>query len=125
MTVTTTGTGTGQWRPFTGDPLLTADILAGWATMASRERDRLTAYLSALADKRSIVHVNVACNAICFGYDLTEGGYVGGPIDPDRFPHPVLGAQADALPVGAMVLCVPRIPSMALTGRVALPGIRS
>jgi hypothetical protein len=98
-----TAAATTKWRPFTDDPLLTAGVLSGWSTMGSSERDRLTTYLSALTEKRGIVHVNVACNAICFGYDLTEGGYVGGPIDPDRFPRPVLGARADALPVGAMV----------------------
>lgn len=92
------------WRPFTEEPVLTPAMALGWEATAPQDRQRLARYLSALvAARRAPVHVNVAFNAAYFGYDLTTGGYVGGPLDLFAFPHVRFGETTDALPVGAMV----------------------
>ncbi|TVT60105.1 hypothetical protein FNH05_05030 [Amycolatopsis rhizosphaerae] len=76
----------------------------GWEATDEADRHRLARYLSAfVAARRSPVHVNVAFNAAYFGYDLTTGGYVGGPLDLSAFPRVRFGETTEALPVGAMV----------------------
>jgi hypothetical protein len=76
----------------------------GWVATDLADQQRLARYLSAfVAARRSPVHVNVAFNAAYFGYDLTTGGYVGGPLDLAAFPQVRFGTTTEALPVGAMV----------------------
>ncbi|MGI8333689.1 hypothetical protein ACRYCC_27385 [Actinomadura scrupuli] len=92
------------WRPFAEGPVLTPAMALGWDATAPQDRERLARYLSALvAARRAPVHVNVAFNAAYFGYDLTTGGYVGGPLDLFTFPQVRFGEMTEALPVGAMV----------------------
>ncbi|SEH03928.1 hypothetical protein SAMN05444920_14820 [Nonomuraea solani] len=92
------------WRPFEEDPLLTPTMALGWDATTSYDRDRLARYLGALVSaRRAPVHVNVAFNAVYFGYDVSTGGYVGGPLDLFAFPQVRLGESTEALPVGAMV----------------------
>ncbi|GAA1738351.1 hypothetical protein [Nonomuraea bangladeshensis] len=92
------------WRPFEEEPLLTPMMALGWDATAPRDRARLVQYLSALvAARRAPVHVNVAFNAVYFGYDVITGGYVGGPLDLFAFPQVRFGETTEALPVGAMV----------------------
>ncbi|WP_066946619.1 hypothetical protein [Microtetraspora fusca] len=92
------------WRPFEEGPLLTPTMALGWDATAPQDRDRLAQYLSALvAARRAPVHVNVAFNAVYFGYDVVAGGYVGGPLDLFAFPEVRFGETTEALPVGAMV----------------------
>ena len=93
-----------MWRPFIEEPVLTPAMALGWEATAPPDRERLSRYLSALvAARRAPVHVNVAFNAVYFGYDLTTRGYVGGPLDLFEFPQVRFGETTDALPVGAMV----------------------
>ncbi|MFI7227481.1 hypothetical protein ACIBO5_30075 [Nonomuraea angiospora] len=92
------------WRPFEEEPLLTPMMALGWDATAPQDRARLVQYLSALvAARRAPVHVNVAFNAVYFGYDVVTGGYVGGPLDLFAFPQVRFGETTEALPVGAMV----------------------
>ncbi len=98
------GLGRPLWRPFAQEPVLTPAMALGWEATAPADQERLARYLSALvAARRGPVHVNVAFNAAYFGYDLTDGGYVGGPLDLAAFPQVHFGQTTDALPVGAMV----------------------
>ncbi|GAB2740884.1 hypothetical protein [Amycolatopsis magusensis] len=92
------------WRPFVDEPVLTPRMALGWDATDLADRERLTRYLSALvAARRAPVHLNVAFNAAYFGYDLTTGGYVGGPLRLEDFPGVRFGETTEALPVGAMV----------------------
>lgn len=92
------------WRPFEEEPLLTPAMALGWDATAPQDRERLARYLSAfVAARRAPVHVNVAFNAVYFGYDVVTGGYVGGPLDLFAFPTVRFGETTEALPVGAMV----------------------
>jgi len=75
----------------------------GWDAARPADRQRLLRYLSALVStRRAPVHVNVAFNAMYFGYDLIDDAYVGG-LDLFAFPRVRFGETTDALPVGAMV----------------------
>ncbi|MEU0112772.1 hypothetical protein ABZ137_03360 [Streptomyces bobili] len=104
MTVITPAAGTQLWRPYDDPPLLTPDMAAGPAATPPEDAAQLGRYLAALvAARRCPVHVSVAFNAVYFGYDVHEGGYLGGPLDLETFPTVSLGEAADALPVGAMV----------------------
>ena len=99
-----TATAASLWRPYEDKPLFTADLVRGFDTLGSDTVEQLTDYLTALVAQRAApVHVNVAFNALYFGWDLAYGGYVGGPIDFNRFRSVVFGQTTDALPVGAMV----------------------
>ena len=67
------------WRPYIDPPLLTPRMVLGLDEASSAERQRLLRYLAALvATRRAPVHVNVAFNAVYFGFDLTTRSYVGG-----------------------------------------------
>ncbi|WP_347059734.1 hypothetical protein ABC795_04620 [Blastococcus sp. HT6-30] len=101
---TVPATGGGVWRPYADEPVLTPTMVLGWEATPPEERERLARYLSALVAARGgPVHVNVAFNGAYFGYDLTAGGYVGGPLDLFAFPQVRFGEITDALPVGALV----------------------
>lgn len=89
------------WRPYEDDPLFTPQLLQGPEAMP--DENRLLGYLDALVARRGTVHTTVAFNAVYFGYDLDFGGYAGGPVDFDAFPHLSTQETADPLPVGAMV----------------------
>ncbi|MCE7001631.1 hypothetical protein LWC34_02060 [Kibdelosporangium philippinense] len=92
------------WQPYADEPLLTPEMTLGPHAVHPMDLKRLGNYLSALLEvRRAPIHVNVAFNAVYFGYDLSKGGYVGGPLDLDAFPVVAFGKAADALPVGAMV----------------------
>jgi hypothetical protein len=91
------------WRPYEDQPLFVPQILLGFDALEPDDADRLTRYLTALVARRGVVHTAVAFNAIYFGYDLTFGGYVGGPLDFDWFEQVTFGETTAALPVGAMV----------------------
>lgn len=91
------------WRPYEDEPLFVPQVLLGFDALESDDADRLCRYLAALVAQRRIVHIAVAFNAVYFGYDLSFGGYVGGPVDLDRFEQVTFGETTAALPVGAMV----------------------
>ncbi len=91
------------WRPYEDDPLFVPQTLLGFDALEPDDADRLRRYLVALVAHRRVVHVAVAFNAVYFGYDLSFGGYVGGPVDFDRFEDVAFGETTAALPVGAMV----------------------
>src|SRR5512146_1140035 len=91
------------WRPYEDDPLFVPQILLGFDALEQEDVDRLCRYLTALVAHRHIVHTAVAFNAVYFGYDLSFGGYVGGPVEFDRFEQVAFRATTAALPVGAMV----------------------
>ena len=91
------------WRPYEDEPLFVPQMLLGFDALEPADADRLTRYLAALVARRGIVHTIVAFNAVYFGYDLGFGGYVGGPVDFDRFEQVTFGETTAALPVGAMV----------------------
>lgn len=91
------------WRPYEDKPLFVPQILLGFEALESADAERLTRYLAALVSYRGVVHTTVAFNAVYFGYDLTFGGYVGGPVDFDRFEQVTFRETTAALPVGAMV----------------------
>ncbi len=91
------------WRPYEGEPLFVPQILLGFDALEPADAHRLTHYLAALVARRGVVHTAIAFNAVYFGYDLTFGGYVGGPVDFDRFEQVTFGEATAALPVGAMV----------------------
>ena len=78
-------------------------ILLGFDALEPDDADRLRRYLAALVAQRRIVHAAIAFNAVYFGYDLDFGGYVGGPVEFDRFEQVAFGETTAALPVGAMV----------------------
>ena len=93
------------WRPYADSPLLTPRMVLGLDDTPPTERQRLLRYLAALvAARRAPVHVNVAFNAVYFGFDLETCSYVGGPLN-ELFSLPVVHVEAasDALPVGALV----------------------
>jgi hypothetical protein len=96
---------TDVWQPYvTEEPLVTPPMVLGLDQVDLDDRERLSRYLSALVASRSApIHVNVAFNAVYFGYDLDADGYVGGPLELDAFPTLAFGSTTDALPVGAMV----------------------
>ena len=91
------------WRPYEDEPLFVPQMLLGFDALEPADADRLTRYLTALVTRRGIVHTIVAFNAVYLGYDLSFGGYVGGPVDFDRFEQVTFGETTAALPVGAMV----------------------
>jgi len=91
------------WRPYEDEPLFVPQMLLGFDALERADAARLVHYLTALVARRGVVHTIVAFNAVYFGYDLTFGGYVGGPIDFDRFEQVTFGETTAALPVGAMV----------------------
>ncbi|SDW30921.1 hypothetical protein SAMN05421504_101220 [Amycolatopsis xylanica] len=93
------------WQPYADPPLVTSSMLMGLDAMADEERQRLFRYLAALVDARKTpVHVNVAFNAVYFGFDVTAGGYVHGALhELFSFPEIHVGEENDALPVGALV----------------------
>ena len=91
------------WRPYEDEPLFVPEVLLGFAALEPADAKRLTCYLAALVAHRGVVQTAVAFNAIYFGYDVDFGGYVGGPIEFDRFPRVTFGEVTRALPVGAMV----------------------
>ncbi len=91
------------WRPYQDEPLFVPQMLLGFDALEPADADRLTRYLAALVARRGVVHTAVAFNAVYFGYDLAFGGYVGGPVDFDRFEQVTFGETIGALPVGAMV----------------------
>jgi hypothetical protein len=91
------------WRPYEDEPLFVPQVLLGFDALEPVDADRLTRYLAALVARRGVVHTIVAFNAIYFGYDLSFGGYVGGPVDFDRFEQVTFGETTAALPIGAMV----------------------
>jgi hypothetical protein len=101
--VTTTQKREMVWRPFEDEPLFVPDMLLGFHALEPADADRLTQYLAALVARRSVVHTIIAFNALYFGYDLASGGYIGGPVDFDRFERVTFGETTAALPVGAMV----------------------
>jgi hypothetical protein len=101
--VTTTLARNAVWRPYEDEPLFVPQMLLGFDALEPADADRLTRYLAALVARRGVVHTVVAFNAVYFGYDLTFGGYVGGPVDFDRFEQVTFGETSAALPVGAMV----------------------
>ena len=101
--MTTTWARGAIWRPYEDQPLFVPQMLLGFHALDPADADRLTRYLTALVAHRGVVHTAVAFNAIYFGYDLAFGGYVGGPIDFDRFDQVTFGEVTAALPVGAMV----------------------
>ncbi|MGH3277558.1 MAG: hypothetical protein ACRDNW_00260 [Trebonia sp.] len=79
------------------------EMLLGVGALEPADAKRLMCYLAELVARRGTVHTAVAFNAIYFGYDVDFGGYVGGPIEFDRFPRVTFGEVTRALPVGAMV----------------------
>jgi hypothetical protein len=91
------------WRPYEDEPLFVPQMLLGFDALEPADADRLTRYLAALVARRGVVHTIVAFNAVYLGYDLSFGGYVGGPVDFDRFEQVRFGETTAALPVGAMV----------------------
>jgi hypothetical protein len=91
------------WRPYVDQPLFVPELTLGYSALDPTDAARLRRYLTALVSHRGVVHTAVAFNAIYFGYDLTYGGYVGGPVDFDAFPPVAFDQTAPALPVGAMV----------------------
>lgn len=94
---------TGVWRPYEDAPLLKPEMLLGFDACAPDDCDRLLAFLTALvAARRTPVHVNVAFNAVYFGYDLVESSYVGA-IELFGLPRVRAGEVTDALPVGALI----------------------
>jgi hypothetical protein len=100
----TVSTKQGVWRPYEEAPILTPAMARGPEHAHPQDIDALSAYLDALVTHRAApVHANVAFNAAYFGYDLAQGGYVGGPLELDEFPTVKHEEQMDALPVGALV----------------------
>ena len=91
------------WRPYEDEPLFVPELILGLGSLEPADAKRLTDYLTDIVARRGAVHTTVAFNAIYFGYDLDFGGYVGGPIEFDRFPGVTFGEATPALPVGAMV----------------------
>ncbi|WP_392973118.1 hypothetical protein [Streptomyces sp. LN245] len=99
-----TTAGTGVWRPYDDQPVLTPAMIGGHRATPSEEMDRLRSYLEAVAADRSCpLHTAVAFNAAYFGYELGGEGYGNGPFDPDDFPVLTLGDEVPALPAGALV----------------------
>lgn len=95
---------TESWQPYADDhPLFVPELFTGPGALLPDDRDRLATFLEALVRRRGAVHIAAAFNAIYFGYDLGFGGYVGGPLDFDKFPEVRFGDTTNALPVGAMV----------------------
>ena len=92
-----------MWRPYEDEPLFVPQMLLGFERARADDAERLTRYLAALVARRGVVHTAVAFNAVYFGFDLSFGGYVGGPVDFDRFEQVTFGETTAALPVGAMV----------------------
>ena len=93
------------WRPYVDPPLLTPQMVLGLDDTSPAHRQRLSRYLAALVTtRRAPVHINVAFNAVYFGFDLEARSYVGGPLN-ELFSLPVVQVEAggDALPVGALV----------------------
>lgn len=92
------------WRPYVDLPLLTPAMTLGLDHADLVDQQRLLTYLSALVvRRRTPIHVNVAFNAVYYGFDLSTMSYVGGPVDPFEFPMVPMADTIDALPVGAMV----------------------
>ena len=95
------------WRPFIDDPILTPAMTLGWDSTAPEDRERLSRYLYALVTKRRApVHVNVAFNAVYFGYSLNDEAYVSGP-DLSALPRVSFDDTTAALPVGTMIDILP------------------
>jgi hypothetical protein len=93
------------WQPYVDPPLLTRRMIVGLDEASPDEQQRLLRYLAALvATRRAPVHVNVAFNAVYFGFDLTTRSYVGGALN-DLFSFPEVHVEQGgaALPVGALV----------------------
>ncbi len=101
--MTTTMTRDLVWRPYEDEPLFVPEMLLGFDALEPADADRLTRYLTALVTRRGVIHTSVAFNAVYLGYDLSFGGYVGGPVDFDQFEQITFGETTTALPVGAMV----------------------
>lgn len=95
--------GQGVWKPYEDFPLLTPPMLLGFEACGSADQERLLRYLAALvAVRRAPVHVNVAFNAVYFGYDVATLGYVGA-LELFELPRIKANEEVEALPVGAMV----------------------
>lgn len=100
----TTATQRALWRPYEDSPILTRAMARGPEHVPAKELGALRDYLDAVVSSRSApVHVNVAFNAAYFGFDLSERGYVGGPLDLDALPVVAHGQSRDPVPVGALV----------------------
>lgn len=92
------------WRPYDDGPILTPSMARGPDHVDPADMAALSAYLEAFVVARACpVHVNVAFNAVYFGYDLTQGGYVGGPLDLGGLPVLANGERRNPLPVGTLV----------------------
>lgn len=92
------------WRPYDDGPILTPSMARGPDHVDAADMAALSVYLEAFVAARACpVHVNVAFNAVYFGYDLTQGGYVGGPLDLGDLPVLTNGERRDPMPVGALV----------------------
>lgn len=91
------------WRPYEDAPLLKPEMLLGLNACDAADREHLRSYIrSLIIARRAPVHINVAFNAVYFGYDIDESSYVGA-IDLFRLPRISAGEVTDALPVGALV----------------------
>jgi hypothetical protein len=80
------------------------ELLLGYEAVESADRRNLAGFLAAIVRRRGFpVHVTSLWNALYFGYDLDEPGYLGRGINLDRIPPRRMGQRDDALPVGGFV----------------------
>ncbi|WP_394619089.1 hypothetical protein JNUCC0626_08320 [Lentzea sp. JNUCC 0626] len=95
------------WRPYEDKPVLTPEMVLGLNEADEESQGRLIRYLDAVVQARTgPVHVNVAFNAVYFGYDTGRRAYVGGAIESlDLLP--LLGVGDAAVPVGALIKLEP------------------
>lgn len=80
------------------------ELLLGYDALESADRRRLNDFLVAVVQRRGFpLHVTTLWNALYFGYDLDEQGYLGRGINLDRIPVRSRGQRTAALPVGGFV----------------------
>jgi hypothetical protein len=80
------------------------ELLIGHEAIEPTDRRSLSDFLVAVVRCRGFpLHVTNLWNAVYFGYDIDEPGYLGRGINLDRVPLCQMGQQGSALPVGGFV----------------------
>ena len=79
------------WRPYEDEPLFVPQMLSWLRRARARRRRPADPLPAALVARRGVVHTTVAFNASTSAMTWTFGGYVGGPVDFDRFEQVTFG----------------------------------
>ena len=80
------------------------ELILGLDALDDELRSELVGYLGKVIAARGFpLHVNVAWNALMFGYDPERGSYPDKLLSESNMPRVGLGATGEALPLGAIV----------------------